>query len=57
MCTVLGADHVAHVSDQQLQEGTNGQNASYYVVGISHAAETILQFQSSHEDTHYTFAF
>ena len=57
MRTVFGADHVAHVADQYLRQGTNGQNGGYSVVGISPAADTILQSQSSHEDTHFTFTF
>ena len=54
---VFGADHVAHVVDWYLRQGTDGQNGGYSVVGISAAAETILQSQSSHEDAHFTFTF
>ena len=57
MRTVFGADHVAHVADQYLRQGTDGQNGGYLVVGISRAVETILQSQSSHEDAHFTFTF
>ena len=39
MRTVFGADHVAHVADQYLRQGTDGQNGGYSVVGISPAAE------------------
>ena len=57
ICTVFGPDHVAHVDGQYLMQGTDEQNGGYPVVGISLAAETILQSQSPSENAHLTFTF
>ena len=49
MSTVFAADHVSYVTEQYFRQG-NDLNGGHLIVGISHAANSILHSQSTHAE-------